>query len=88
MEEYIEKIKRVVERLSLDISLDHYDTNKEYYWENRNQLNNVIDKCLPDDKLKIIFNGHIMRLEPKEVLLEYPPVKLVPTSKFYTYVWA
>ncbi len=93
MEEYIELLKNTSIRLELNIDENHYDENKDYYWNNKGQLKTVIDKKIPDDKLKIIFQTHIQKLTKSanevvvEKKIEYPPVKLVKTEKFYVYDW-
>jgi hypothetical protein len=90
MEEYIETLKNASERLQLGVEASHYDENKDYYWNQKGQLQTVLTKNLPDDKLKMIFQNHINKLskEKEPVLLQYPPVKVIPTPKFSTYVWA
>ncbi len=91
MEEYITKISNVAERLSLGVDRSHYEENAEYYWNQKGQLNTVIDKGLPDDKLVVIFKTHLQKTEKKvekESVLEYPPVKLQNTSRYSVWVWA
>ena len=91
MEEYIEKIAKVAERLSLDVDVSHYEENAEYYWNQRGQLNTVIDKRIPDDKLVVIFKTHLQKTQKetqKETVKEYPPMKLIDTSRYSVWVWA
>ena len=87
MEEYIAKIAKVAERLNLDVDQSHYEENSEYYWNQRGQLNTVIDKGIPDDKLVVIFKTHLQKTQ-KEIVNEYPPMKLMATSKYSVWVWA
>lgn len=87
MEEYIAKIAKVAERLSLDVNASHYEENAEYYWNQRGQLNTVIDKGIPDDKLLVIFKTHLQKTQ-KETVKQYPPMKLMDTSRFTVWVWA
>ncbi len=93
MEEYIQLLQETASRLQLNVELSHYEDNKDYYWNNKGQLKTVIDKKIPDDKLKIIFQTHIQKLEKQvnvqeEVKIEYPPVKIVNTIKYSVYGWA
>lgn len=90
MEEYIETLKNASTRLQLGVEGFHFDENKDYYWNQKGQFQTVLTKNLPDDKLKMIFQNHIQKLskEREPVLLQYPPVKVIPTPKFSTYVWA
>ncbi len=93
MEEYIQLLQETASRLNLNIENTHYEENKDYYWNNKGQLKTVIDKKIPDDKLKIIFQTHIQKLEkqvnvPEEPKIEYPPVKIMTTNKYSVYTWA
>jgi hypothetical protein len=87
MEEYITKIAKVAERLSLDVDASHYEENAEYYWNQRSQINTVIDKGIPDDKLMVIFKTHLQKTQ-KETVKQYPPMKVMATSRFSVWVWA
>ncbi len=87
MEEYITKIWNVAERLSLGVDRSHYEENGEYYWNQRGQFNTVIDKGIPDDKLIVIFKTHLQKTQ-KEVIIQYPPVKIMDTSRYFVWVWA
>lgn len=92
-EEYLTLIKETASRLSLSVSNEHFDENKEYYWNNRGQLKTVIEKKIPDDKLKIIFMVHINKLGlcsdalEEEQTLKYPPVRIIPTKLYSVYSW-
>ncbi len=96
-EEYLELIKTTSKRLQLDVSDEHFDTNKSYYWNNKGQLKTVIEKGLPDDKLKVIFQGHINKLSKgnqvkqednkNDEILVYPPVKIMKTPKYSVYCY-
>jgi hypothetical protein len=84
---YIEKIQKEFGRLGFEKEIDFFRENEEYFWNQRGQLNNVIDRKLPDDKLKIIFQTHMQKVEKTE-LLEFAPMKIVNTGKFSVYAWA
>ena len=86
MEEYITKIAKVAERLSLEVDASHYEENAEYYWNQRSQINTVIDKGIPDDKLMVIFKTHLQKTQ-KETVKKYPPMKVMATSRFSVWVW-
>ncbi len=110
-EEYLQILTEVASRLGLG-NAEHYTTNAEHYWKNKGQFVSVINKQLPDDKLKVIFQSHIQRIanpppgkEQKDSSDlyggdEYYPyrnekrivyenmVKLVPTTRFSTFVFA
>ncbi len=97
MEEYIQLLQETASRLNLNIENTHYEENKDYYWNNKGQLKTVIDKKIPDDKLKIIFQTHIQKLNKNqdnnnevqnERIIEYPPVKIINTNKYSVYSWA
>ncbi len=61
MDEYIELLERTAEKIGIEVPEDHYKDNNEYYMSQRGQLQNVIDKNLPSDKLKIIFNIQLLK---------------------------
>ena len=59
--EYIAIITEVGARLGFT-DATHYSSNAEYYWKNKGQFISVINKQLPDDKLKVIFQQHYQRI--------------------------
>ena len=82
--------------LSLNLNVDnvHYESNNDYYWKNKGQFISVLNKGLPDDKLKIIFQTHIQKVSkvdtPKQVDEEEvtelsPQVKIVKTKRYFVY---
>ena len=85
--QYLEKIQKEFGRLGFEREMDYFRENEEYFWNQRGQLNNVIDRKLPDDKLKIIFQTHVQKLEKSDIL-EFAPMKIVKTEKFSVYAWA
>ncbi len=60
-EEYLQILTEVASRLGLG-DAGHYTTNADHYWKNKGQFISVINKQLPDDKLKVIFQSHIQRI--------------------------
>ena len=77
-------------KLNVQANLEHYESNAEYYWKNKGQFISVINKGIPDDKLKIIFQTHILKISPTQTAVEdlvYPPMKIIPTQKYSIYVW-
>ena len=60
-DEYIAIITEVGARLGFTDAA-HYSSNAEYYWKNKGQFISVINKQLPDDKLKVIFQQHYQRI--------------------------
>ncbi len=60
--EFISTLISYSHNLQLNIEESHYESNSEYYWKNKNQFISVINKGIPDDKLKIIFQTHIQKL--------------------------
>jgi hypothetical protein len=89
--DFIKVLSEHAANLSLSVDTAHYETHSEYYWKNKMQFISVIQKKIPDDKLKIIFQTHIQKVDSQKVeepiLLVYPPVKLIPTMRYSTYVW-
>ncbi len=86
-QKYIELLKTTSSRVGIEVDEDHFDTNMEYYWNQRGQLQTVIQKNIGDEKLKMIFQNHIQKLS-KENVLEFAPMKIVKTQKFSVYAWA
>jgi hypothetical protein len=60
--EFISTLISYSHNLQLNVEEVHYESNSEYYWKNKNQFISVINKGIPDDKLKIIFQTHIQKL--------------------------
>ncbi len=87
--DFISLITEKANTLNLDVDNSHYETNSEYYWKNKGQFISVLNKGIPDDKLKIIFQTHIQKLgknEKEEVIYEYVPlVKIRKTKKYSVY---
>ncbi len=89
MDEYIELLERTAERVGIEVPEDHYKENSEYYKTQQGQLKNVIEKNLPEEKLKIIFQNLINKLSgenKEESTIQYPPVKIVNTQKYSVYM--
>ena len=95
--DFIQVLAEYAAKLSLSVDAAHYETHAEYYWKNKMQFISVIQKKIPDDKLKIIFQTHIQKVDKCDIhkkdmeeptLLIYPPVKVIPTMRYSTYTWA
>ncbi len=93
--DFISLIAEKATTLNLNVESSHYETNAEYYYKNKGQFISVLNKGIPDDKLKIIFQTHIQKIEktvnvPQEkedIIYEYVPiVKIVKTNKYSVYV--
>ncbi len=93
--DFISLIIEKATTLNLNVESSHYETNAEYYYKNKGQFISVLNKGIPDDKLKIIFQTHIQKIEktvnvPQEkedIIYEYVPiVKIVKTNKYSVYV--
>lgn len=96
--DFISLITEKANTLNLDVDNSHYETNSEYYWKNKGQFISVLNKGIPDDKLKIIFQTHIQKIEKnvsgankveekEEVIYEYIPlVKIVKTKRYSVFV--
>ncbi len=92
--DFISLIAEKATTLNLNVESSHYETNAEYYYKNKGQFISVLNKGIPDDKLKIIFQTHIQKIEktvnvPQEkedIIYEYVPiVKIVKTNKYSVY---
>ncbi len=74
--------------------ISHYESHSEYYWKNKMQFISVINKGIPEDKLKIIFQTHLHKLsgannsQEDSTTLTFPPMKIIPTLKYSVYVVA
>jgi hypothetical protein len=90
--DFISLILEKAVSLNLNVDNSHYETNSEYYYKNKGQFISVLNKGLPDDKLKIIFQTHIQKVgkseekEEEKVIYEYVPlVKIIKTKKYSVY---
>lgn len=61
--DFILQISQIAKDLNISFDDNHYENNSEYYWKNKNQFISVINKKLPNDKLKIIWETHINKLK-------------------------
>lgn len=86
-QKYITLLKETSSRIGLGVDDDHFESHMEYYWNQRGQLQTVIQKNIGDEKLKMIFQNHVQKLS-KENVLEFAPMKIVKTEKFSVYAWA
>ncbi len=95
--DFISLIAQKATTLNLDVTNIHYETNAEYYYKNKGQFISVLNKGIPDDKLKIIFQTHIQKVqkvqnvenveEKENMVYEYVPlVKIVKTKRYSVYV--
>ncbi len=92
--DFISLIIEKASTLNLNVDTIHYESNSEYYWKNKGQFISVLNKGIPDDKLKIIFQTHIQKIEKtvnvsqekEDIIYEYVPiVKIVKTNKYSVY---
>ena len=99
--EFISLICEKATTLNLNVEVSHYETNSDYYWKNKGQFISVLNKGISDDKLKIIFQTHIQKVEKantnntnntnkeeekEEELYELiAQVKIVKTKKYSIY---
>jgi hypothetical protein len=60
--EFILTLVSYTHNLQLEFEDSHYQSNAEYYWKNKNQFISIINKGIPDDKLKIIFQTHFQKV--------------------------
>ncbi len=93
--DFISLIFKKANALNLNVESLHYETNAEYYYKNKGQFISVLNKGIPDDKLKIIFQTHIQKVdksvnvsqEKEDIVYEYVPlVKIVKTEKYSVFV--
>ena len=96
--DFISLIIEKATTLNLNVESSHYETNAEYYYKNKGQFISVLNKGIPDDKLKIIFQTHIQKIEKGSTLsqkveekeeAEYvyvPLVKIIKTQKYSVFV--
>ena len=92
MESYIEMLYEVGSRLGFPYKIDFYRENEDYLVKNQGQFKSIIEKKLPDDKLRVIFQSHFNKLMNNmnniDTKVEFQPVKVVSTAKFAVYEWA
>ena len=91
--EFISLIGEKALTLNLNVDNSHYETHSDYYWKNKGQFISVLNKGIPDDKLKIIFQTHIQKVDKvsveqqSDVTYEYvPQTKLVQTKRYSVFV--
>ncbi len=88
--DFISLISEKAFSLNLNVDNVHYETNSDYYWKNKGQFISVLNKGLPDDKLKVIFQTHIQKVSKvgdiqEEVVELIPQVKIRKTEKYSVY---
>lgn len=90
--EFISLICEKAITLNLNVEASHYETYSDYYWKNKGQFISVLNKGIPDDKLKIIFQTHIQKVgkvnteeKEEEVYELIPQVKIVKSKKYSIY---
>ncbi len=90
--EFISLICEKAITLNLNVDGSHYETYSDYYWKNKGQFISVLNKGIPDDKLKIIFQTHIQKVgkvnteeKEEEVYELIPQVKIVKSKKYSIY---
>ncbi len=96
--DFISLLAQKATTLHLNVNSTHYEENSDYYYKNKGQFISVLNKGIPDDKLKIIFQTHIQKIEKnvsgankveekEEVIYEYIPlVKIVKTKRYSVFV--
>ncbi len=95
--DFISLIAEKASTLNLNVDTIHYESNSEYYWKNKGQFISVLNKGISDDKLKIIFQTHLQKIEKnsnisqkveekEEITYEFIPlVKICKTKKYSVY---
>ncbi len=100
--DFISLIAEKATILNMNVENMHYTTHSDYYWKNKGQFISVLNKGIPDDKLKIIFQTHIQKVSKvnecysnkDEVKNEnscnteviIPQTKIVKTEKYSVFV--
>ncbi len=92
-EDFIDLISKRAVSLEINVDEDHYSQNSEYYWKNKGQFISVLNKGLGDDKLKVIFQTHIQKInnsntnnvESCESVEYWNITKIITTPKYSVY---
>ncbi len=92
--DFINNLIQCAQNLGIESGTEaHYQEHAEYYWKNKMQFISVINKKIPDDKLRIIFMTHIQKVGKENVnvneimnVIPEPQTKIVPTLRYTVHV--